>query len=142
LAMCQAAVAGDPLFTVETIEVNRPGPSFTLDTARQLRLQGWTEVDWLIGADMALTLPSWHQAVPLLSEVNFLIMARLGSTLDLRALPIPFHGLASHIVAAPEIDISSSEIRRRIMAAQSIEYLTPPAVARYIKDHGLYTLGK
>jgi nicotinate-nucleotide adenylyltransferase len=139
--MCRAAVAGDPFFEVEAIEVTRDGPSYTLETARQLRQRGWGEVVWLIGADMAISLPSWHQPVTLLSEVKFLVMARPGSVLDWEALPAQYRGVASDVVEAPQIDISSSEIRRRVGAGQSIDYLTPSAVVDYILAHGLYKPG-
>jgi nicotinate-nucleotide adenylyltransferase len=127
---------------VENIEISRDGPSYTLDTARQLRKRGWGEVVWLIGADMALSLPSWHQSVILMAEVKFLVMARPGSYLDWTALPAEYQSVAENVVVAPQIDISSSEIRRRVAAGQSIDYLTPPAVVDYIRAHGLYGLGK
>jgi nicotinate-nucleotide adenylyltransferase len=142
LAMCRAAVEGDSLFEVENIEITRGGPSYTLDTVRQLRKRGWEEIVWLIGADMALSLPSWHQSVILMAEVKFLIMARPGSHLDWTVLPAEFQSVAENVVVAPQIDISSSEIRRRVAAGQSIDYLTPPAVVDYIRAHGLYGLGK
>jgi nicotinate-nucleotide adenylyltransferase len=142
LAMCRAAVAGDPLFDVETIELDRNKPSYTLETARLLRERGWAEVVWLIGGDMAISLPSWHEAVTLLSEVKFLIMARPDAVLDWGALPLPFRELASNVVEAPQIDISSSEIRRRVLTGRSIDYLTPPAVVKYIHTAGLYKPGK
>jgi nicotinate-nucleotide adenylyltransferase len=142
LAMCQAATLGDALFAVNDIELKRSSPSYTIETARQLRKEGWPEVVWLIGADMALSLPTWHQSVALLAEVKFLIIARPGSVLDWSKLPPEFQNVASGLVTAPKIDISSSDIRRRMAAGQSIDYLTPAGVVDYIHEHGLYGPGK
>jgi nicotinate-nucleotide adenylyltransferase len=142
LAMCRLAITADPLFEVDDIEVTRAGPSYTLTTVRQFRERGWQEVVWLIGADMALSLPTWHQSVTLLAEVKFLVMARPGSVLDWNALPAQYQSVAAGMVMAPQIDISSSDIRRRVASGRSIDYLTPPAVVEYIRAHGLYKLGK
>jgi nicotinate-nucleotide adenylyltransferase len=134
LAMCQAAIADDSLFEVDQIEINRPGASYTVDTARQLRSLGWSEIVWLIGADTVPFLPTWHQSAALMAEVKFIAMTRPGSNLDSQA--------SFQTVAAPLIDISSSDIRRRLAAGQSIDYLTPPAVIEYIRKHDLYGPGK
>jgi nicotinate-nucleotide adenylyltransferase len=139
LAMCQLAVSGDPLFTIDDIELLRPGPSYTIETVRQFRQNGWPQVNWLIGADMAVYLPHWHETGSLLREVQFILMARPGWTLDLQAMPPEFRHLQQQIVPAPLIDISSTDIRRRLAAGQSIRYMTPPAVADYIAEKGLYS---
>jgi nicotinate-nucleotide adenylyltransferase len=138
LEMCRRAVAGDALFAVNDLEINRQGPSYTLDTARDLRRQGWDSVAWLVGADMVPILPQWHQPLDLLREVDLVIAARPGWPLDWGALPAPFRGLKSHVVEAPLIDISATTIRRRVAAGLSIRYFTPDAVCDYIANHGLY----
>ena len=71
LEMCRLAVAGIHGFEVDDRECRRPGPTYTIDTARELKKDGWTEVTWLIGADMLNTLPTWHEADALLQEVRF-----------------------------------------------------------------------
>src|SRR5688572_25793218 len=76
LAMCEAAVRGEPFFEVSDIEVTGQGPSYTIMTARELRKRGWEKVSWLIGADMVRILPQWHQPEALLNEVEFVAMAR------------------------------------------------------------------
>jgi len=138
LEMCRAAVQDDPLFELSDLELTRPGPSFTIETARQLRKGGWPEVVWLIGADMALSLPTWQQADALLAEVKFLLMARPGWKIDWSTLPSGYQFLKSNVIPAPSIDISSSEIRKRVAAGKSIDYLTPSSVVQYIQNHGLY----
>src|SRR3954447_19598971 len=114
LAMCRLAVAGNRSIEVSDIELNRAGPSYTLDTARKLRAMGVLEVNWLIGADMVRILPTWHKAQELLREVNFVIMARPGWEFDWDTLPAEFRELRSHVVDAPLVDVSATEIRRRV----------------------------
>lgn len=138
LEMCRLATAGDPLFEVSDLEVSRAGPSYTIDTARELLRQGWNQVAWLIGADMVPLLPKWHEPLDLLREVELVIVARPGWLFDWGALPQPFQGLKDQVVEAPLIDISATAIRHRVAAGQSIRYLMPDAVRDYIDTHGLY----
>jgi nicotinate-nucleotide adenylyltransferase len=138
LAMCRAAVEGDPRFAVDDLELRRTGPSYTFDTARELKQRGWPTVSWMIGADQLLSLPSWHLADELIREVNFVIVARPGWSLDWSTLPPAYQFLKSNVVEAPLIDISATDIRRRVKAGESIDGLTPPAVVRYIAEHALY----
>ncbi|HEX8524661.1 MAG TPA: nicotinate (nicotinamide) nucleotide adenylyltransferase [Tepidisphaeraceae bacterium] len=140
LRMCQLATQELPLFEVSDIELQRSGPSYTLDTARQLHALGIKKVDWLIGADMLRILPSWHQAQTLIREVNFIIIARPGWSFDWQQLPQEFQFLKEHVVEAPMIDISATQIRQRIGAGEPIDDLTPPAVARYIQEQKLYQI--
>ena len=138
LAMCRLAAADDPLFAVSDIETRRGGPSYTIDTAAELKQQGFVTVHWLIGADMLMFLPHWHRAADLIRQVDFIVMARPGWTIDWSALPEEFRGLRSHMVAAPLIDISATEIRRRVREGRPIDDLVPAAVAAYIAEHMLY----
>jgi nicotinate-nucleotide adenylyltransferase len=73
-----------------------------------------------------------------LREVNFLILARPGVELDWNALPPEFRFLRQNVVPAPLVDISATDIRRRVQAGESIDELAPPPVAQYIRDRGLY----
>lgn len=138
LEMCRLAISGSALFGVDSSEIERSGPSYTIDTIRALSASGHGKVDWLIGADMLLYLPKWHKAAELVQEVNFIVMARPGWRLDWQLLPEPFRVLRSSVVEAPMIDIRATEIRQRVAAGQSIEYLTPPSVCDYIWQHRLY----
>lgn len=138
LTMCELAVAGDPLYTVDSIEMRRSGPSYTIDTVREFRRRGWDSVSWLIGADMLNFLPHWHDPYALLAEVDFVVMARPGFAFDWDQLPEPFRKLQQNVVEAPLVDISSTEIRRRVAAGEPIDGLTPPAVVDYIKEQHLY----
>ena len=138
LAMCQLAVAGSELFRVTDLELNRQGPSYTIDTVRELARTGSGKVHWLIGADMLLYLPKWHQPIELMREAELVVMARPGWSIDWQTLPGEYRKLEANVVEAPLINISASEIRRRVAAGKSIEYLTPPAVCRHIADRALY----
>ena len=129
LAMCRLAVQGLGGWTVDDLEMARAGPSYTIDTARELRRRGWPAVHWLIGADMAAGLPTWHEADALMREVSFVVMVRAGTAVD----------AARHqVVATPMIDISATDIRGRVKAGKPIEFLTPAAVCDYIHQHRLY----
>lgn len=138
LEMCRLAILDSPLFAIDEIELKRPGPSFTIDTAHELAGRGGGKVHWLIGADMLLYLPHWHRAVELIREVEFVVMARPGWTPDWQQLPPDFQFLKNQVVQSPLIDIRASDIRRRVAVGLSIAFLTPPAVRTYILSHGLY----
>ena len=138
LAMCRLAIEGDPLFAVDELELQRPGPSYTIDTIRLLRQRGEENIAWLIGADMARYLPHWHEAVPLLSEVQFVLMARPGWSFDWLTMPAEYRHLEQHVVPAPLIEISSTDIRQRVHDGRSIIYMTPPAVVDFIRTRGVY----
>lgn len=141
LTMCRLAVQDDPLFAVDDIELSRPGPSYTIDTVRSLRERGSQDIAWLIGADMARNLPQWHDTASLLSEVHFLLMARPGWSFDWLTMPNEFRHLQNQVVSAPLIEISSTDIRRRVAAELPINYMTPTAVVDYISTHRLYRPG-
>lgn len=138
LAMCRLAVENDPLFNVDDREMRRSGPSYTLDTVRQLRQDDAGDIYWLIGADMVAILPQWHQPEALLREVALVLMARPGWDFDWSRLPPAYQSLRSRIVPVPQLDISATAIRRRVADARPITYLVPPPVERYIHQHGLY----
>jgi nicotinate-nucleotide adenylyltransferase len=136
--MCRLAIEGIEGFEIDDRECRRAGPTFTIDTARELRRQGWDKVTWLIGADMLNSLPKWREPEALLEEVEFLVMARPGIQFDWDGLPARFRFLRENVVAVPQIDISATEVRRRVGLGKSIEFFCPPAVCRYIAGNGLY----
>jgi nicotinate-nucleotide adenylyltransferase len=136
--MCQLAVAGCDGFEVNDLETKRTGPSYTIDTARELKRQGWAKVSWLIGADMVRDLPTWHEPDALMAEVEFVVLARPGWAFDWEAMPPGFRTLRERVVEAPLIEISATEIRRRAGAGLPIDFLTPDPVVRYIHEAKLY----
>jgi nicotinate-nucleotide adenylyltransferase len=137
--MCQLAVAGDDFFQVDDLELNRPAPSYTMDTVRQLKAKGFSEINWLIGADMVNSLPRWHDPAGLLAECRFVLMARPGWSMDWSLLPESMRGLAANVVQVPQMDISSTMIRDRLAKGQSIRYLTPNTVVDYIHRRHLFS---
>jgi nicotinate-nucleotide adenylyltransferase len=138
LRMCQIVTEGDSLFEVCDFEILRDGPSYTLDTARQLKNAGWQQVAWLIGADMVQILPQWHRPLELLKEVRFFIAERPGYEIEWAGLPVEFQSLRQNVVRAPLFEISASQIRERVKRGHSIRYMVPPEVERYIFDQKLY----
>lgn len=142
LAMARLAISTadpPPLFTADDLELRRSGPSYTIDTVTELLSRGWPEVWWLIGADMLNYLPQWHRADDLVRQCHFLILQRPGVPLNWDALPAEMvTRLKDNVVPAPLVDTSSTVIRRRVRAGESIEGMTPEVVADYIASHRLY----
>jgi len=138
IAMCRRAIADNRQFEVDDIELQRPGPSYTIDTVRQLTARAAGPIYWLIGADTLPQLPTWHEPAALLREVNFVIMARPGWHIDWASLSTPYQSFRQNVVEVAQIDISATDIRARVAAGLPIDYLTPPEVVRFIKEHALY----
>ena len=142
LEMVRLAVAEEACFTISRIDLDRPGPCYSVDTVRLLQEQ-WgaaVRIHFLIGADSLADLPTWYQPRRLLELCQVVAVGRPGYGVDLAALKRRFPGappvvLLDHV---PPIDVSSTEIRRRVAEGRSIEGLVPPAVAGYIEAHGLY----
>ncbi len=136
VAMVQAAIAHEPRFTLDRSEVERSGASFTLDTVRALAAaQPGTQWFLLIGQDQYAGLHTWRDWQTLLGLVVLAVANRPGDTRrpdpDVQRFP-------HRMVPLPMLDISSTDIRRRVGAGADISPLVPPAVARYIETHGLY----
>lgn len=131
-AMLSLAVAGMPGFSLESSELQRPGPSYTVDTLRHLReREPGTEFVLLLGADAAADLPAWREAGQLPDLARIAVFARPGT-------PVPDSPLISAVIEVPAIDISATEVRRRAHQGLSIRYWVPDPVAEYITTHRLY----
>lgn len=138
LVMCRLAIGGVDLFEVNDIELRRSGPSYTIATVRQLKTLGAKAVHWLVGADTLPQLPTWHEAANLVREVEFVVMARPGWQLAIESLPPELEAIRVKAVATPLIEISATDIRRRVKASQPVDYLTPRPVVEYIRARQLY----
>lgn len=138
LEMCHRAVAEAADFELDDRETLRAGPSYTIQTVRELRKEGCGEIAWIIGADLLAGLPNWHEAQLLLNEVKFIVMARPGWSFDWGSLPGEFQKLREQVVQVPQIDISGTDIRRRVKDGLPIDFLTPPGVCDYIRKQNLY----
>jgi nicotinate-nucleotide adenylyltransferase len=142
LAMVAAAVAGNPGFDVSRVEVDRPGPSYTVDTLAALCERDPDDrLALILSAESFLELPTWREPVRILELADLIVVPRDGyREADVTFLPRAFPGTTAtaSFLDGPRIRLSGSEIRRRAAAGRSIRYLVPDAVASYIGDHGLY----
>ncbi len=146
LEMIRLAISGEAHLDVSDLELKRPGASFTYDTLCQLRqLHPQARLHLIVGADMLADLPRWRRAAEVVEMAQILTVGRAGPEMAdiLRgiqgAFTPPQHArLASGLLTTPLIDISSSDIRRRVKAALSIRYLVPEAVRDFIYRKKLY----
>lgn len=142
VTMARLACADNPAFTVDTIEIERPPPSYTVDTLAALheRLGPTVELWFILGADAARDLPRWHQVDRIVGLVRLAIVGRPGSTLHLPSLETALPALAGRyrLIEGPHLDISSTELRRRLAAGRPVRYQMPESVRAYIEAQGLY----
>ena len=143
LAMTILATCSHPNFRVSTIEILRNGPSYAVDTIDALKREYSpnTEFYFILGADAALELSTWHNAQELIEKCNFIAATREGTDIDIKALESQFGKSAiGHIqkIKTPKIEISSTDIRNKIKQGQSIKYLLPDTVEAYIRKENLY----
>ena len=141
VALCHLAVAGDPRLQVSTLEVDRGGASFTVDTLRVLHdRQPDHELTFIVGGDMAQSLPAWREPEAILDLATLAVAEREGVRREdiARRLEALHGGDRVAFFDMPRIDISSSSIRRRVAEGRPIRYLVPDAVAGYIAERGLY----
>ncbi len=147
IEMIRLAIQGMERFRLSTIEVDRPGPSYTYDTLQKLREEiPDATLYFIIGGDNLTEVPLWHRGEELLREFKFVVVGRnREDRLALEALmsrdPLLKQFRANvRIVQVPfAFDLSSSYIRQRLAAGKSITYLVPAAVEAYIHEHRLYT---
>ncbi len=142
LEMLQRAISDNPAFELSRLELDRPGPHYTLDTVRLVQDQfPSADIILVIGGDSLRDLPTWRLAADLVSACREIgVMRRPGDSADLAALESLLPGLRARLrfVDAPLLEIASSEIRRRVAAGISVRYYLPPAVYEYIQKERLY----
>lgn len=131
-AMVALATSGQPAFVASDAELERPGPSYTVDTLRAWRQERpGDELVLLLGSDAYAEMRSWREAEAVLDLCQLAVVARPGDAGAATA------GAALR-VDGPGLRVSSSEIRERVRAGRSVRYLVPDAVADYIEKRGLY----
>jgi len=139
--MVRRAIADNPHFKLCTIEAERPGPSYTVDTVMTLREQLGSEVGlfFILGRDTLAELPSWKEPKKLVQLCRLVVAPRLGSK-DLQHLETEIPGLLGKVVQLdmPVIGISSSGIRQRVAQGLPIRYLVPAGVEKYISEQKIY----
>jgi len=146
LLMTRLAIAGDDAFELTLIEMERPGPSYTIDSVDELsRLYGnETRLFLLMAADSLASIGTWREPDALLERIEWIVGPRPGVALPPRgALEGRFGANAAriHLLDGPSLDVSSSEIRRRVAAGHAIRYLVPRGVEELIAERGLYRRG-
>jgi nicotinate-nucleotide adenylyltransferase len=142
LAMVNLAIADNPAFELSSIELDRPGPHYTLDTVKLIAEQNpHADIVPIIGGDSLRDLPKWHQPQELVYACHWIgVMRRPNDDPNLDALEHELPGISSkiHYVDAPLLEIASREIRNRIANGRSVRYYLPTPVYEYINQHQLY----
>jgi nicotinate-nucleotide adenylyltransferase len=139
--MVELAIGADERFRASRIELDREGPSYTLDTLRELRESGPDDELFLIlGGDQAATLASWHEPAEVMSLATIAVFER--ATTSFNSIGITLSRLPGadklRLLQMPRIDISSTMVRRRAGAGKPIRYLVPDKVAHFIGAQSLY----
>lgn len=141
--MTRLAIGGDPGLDLSLMEMERPGPSYTIDSLAQLRAQLGDEVGLVLimAADSFAEIDTWREPDRLLELAEWAVGPRPGTSMpDRDALRDRYGARASriHLLEGPSLDVSSSEIRARVAAGRPIRYLVPRAVEELIVSRGLY----
>lgn len=133
LGMLKLALKGEPRFWLSRCEVDRPAPSYAIDTALEIgEAFPRAELFWLIGADQLAGLDEWHRIGELRRLVQFVVLAR-GEAAGKEGA-----GAVLSLPRPRRVDISATEIRHRVKSRLPIDHLVPPPVVAYIQRHGLY----
>ena len=138
--MAVLATASNPAFAVSRLEIDHPGPTYTVDTLRRLRTEqaDGTRLYFIIGADAILQLLTWKEPDQVLAQAEFIAATRPGFDLDRLVSQVPGAPGRVHRMEIPALAISASDIRARVARGAPFRYLVPDGVARYIHEHGLY----
>ena len=141
--MVRLAIADKPYFKLSTMEIERTSPSYTVDTIAELqaRFGAGNKVFLILGQDSLADFPRWREAARLIRMCHLVVVPRPGYPYpDLNYLDSLIPGISQRvtILDKPEIDISASDIRRRVARGLSISHLVPNLVEEYIKQHKLY----
>jgi nicotinate-nucleotide adenylyltransferase len=147
LLMTRLAIADNRDFELSAIEMERPGPSYTVDSVEELQRQigARTSLYLVMAADSLSQIETWREPDRLLSLVEWVVGPRPGVELPQRAALDRRFGEAAkriHLLSGPSLDVSSSEIRARVAAGHTIRYLVPRAVEELIVERGLYRAGR
>lgn len=143
LEMVRLGLAGNPRFKLSTLEIERSGPSYSVDTVAQLQSQlgEGDEVFFILGWDNLSQLPKWHQPQRLIELCRLVAVPRVDFPLpDLPALEKELPGISQRVILfdKPRVDVNASQIRQRVAQGLSISDFVPAPVESYIKEHGLY----
>ncbi len=145
IAMLELAIAGNDAFSVCSIEIDRGGVSYTVETLRTITAQHpGTKLFFLMGADSLHDLPNWREPAEVCALATPLVVRRAGqddpdfkTLLNLVDAQRVAH-IKRHLIDMPRIELASSDMRQRVTDGKSIRYQTPRAVEMYIRTHRLY----
>ena len=142
--MVRLAIAGQPYFKVSTMEIDRTGPSYTVDTIAELSAQlgDGDELFFILGWDNLAQLPRWRETSRLIEMCRLVAVPRPGYSLpDLDSLEAAIPGLSRRLLLQdkPKIDVDATEIRKRVARGSSVANLVPEPVEEYIRQHKLYS---
>jgi nicotinate-nucleotide adenylyltransferase len=142
LAMLALAIADNPCFGLSRVDLDRPGPHFTVDMLALLarELGPDTRLHFLMGADSLADLPTWREPERVLAQARLVVVDRPGYRPDLAALEAALPGLGDRLswVPMPPVGIAASDIERRVAEGRPIRYQVPAAVEAYIRANRLY----
>ncbi|MGA7733539.1 MAG: nicotinate-nucleotide adenylyltransferase [Chloroflexia bacterium] len=142
--MIRRAIEGNPGFGLSRVDVDREGLSYTADSLEELRLEwvglGKVRMWFIIGSDSLLSFPRWHEPARILAQTRLAVVRRPAFAVDMAALEAQVPGIGEAIdwVDAPLLEISATEIRRRVREGRSIRYRVTEPVRDYIEEKGLY----
>lgn len=142
-AMVNRAITGNPSFAISDLEMKRRGNSYTIDTIRHfLEQYPGTAIYFIMGADSLLTIDTWKDYKTLAQLCHFIVVTRPGYVINdnepvFKKLPAVVWDHI-HFLPIPGLDISSSDIRERVITGRPIKYLLPLDVEQYIVETGLY----
>ena len=139
--MVELAIALHENVRVSRIEIDRDGPSYTIDTIKALKDDYAQGICFVVGADRLLELDTWKEPDALLQSVPFVIAPRAGVSLESFDSP-PFDIATIYPLDMSEVDLSSSWLREKIHRGEAIEEWVPSAVAEYVRERGLYRNGE
>lgn len=142
LQMLESAIQGIDYLSINRVDINRPGPHYSIETMQILQrsLAKETELFFLVGLDSLRDLPTWHQPEWLIANCQVISFERGGVTVDWQRLEKALPGIQSRVtlLEMPELEISSSNIRQRLKQGMPIRYHVLPQVEEYIRQHQLY----
>jgi len=147
MAMVELAIASNLSFGMSDVEIKRQGPSYSVDTLEELKRQLGPEstLYLVVGADAMKEMPLWHEPNRIFELGVLVAVSRPGSDGFDRLAPERICGSSSdqvRLIEGAQMDISGTEIRRRVSEGRSISHMVPETVEAYIYEHGLYRVGR
>ena len=145
MAMLACAIEGNERFSLSRIDIDRPGPHYSLDMVRILRAQHPdADLYFVMGGDSFHDLPAWYRPEEIIALTHLVVMRRPHDNIhpDMHEAVLPGLAQRVQVIDAPLLEISSTDIVERLQHGMSVRYLVPDSVLDYIRENGLYTDSK